>query len=134
MQTANKPGAETAKTAALRLKGWEKAYPMRLSIDAFEKIAQKLPEDQQDARHILALIGDTSAACEIACLLMQAAADGEPVPTVDDIKKAEMRELENIRRMCLLAMLQGFGIESKNIDEDVDEALMQKEKNAEKGG
>lgn len=133
MQTANKPGAETAKTAALQLKGWEKAYPMRFTIGAFEKIAARLPAGNQDYKEILTLLNSPVTACELAADLIEAAADGENVPTVKDIKKADMREVGVIKEMCLLAILQGLGIETHADDEDVDETLRSKEKNAQTG-
>jgi len=130
---AIKPGAETAKTASLRLAGWEKAYPMRFTAGAFEKIAARLPQDKQEYKEILTLLNSPVTACEVAADLIEGASDGEPIPTVKDIKKADMREAQTIREMCLLAILQGLGIETHADDEDVDETLRSKEKNVKTG-
>lgn len=112
-----------------------KTYPLAFTIEAFEHLTSLLPEDAQNYGEIMALMKTPSGTCEVCAELIAAGADyASKTPTADEIRKGSyLYDVATIQKACAKAILHGLNIETKENDGDIDETLMENEKNAEKG-
>ena len=111
----------------------KKTYPLAFTIEAFERLTRLLPEDAQSYGEIVQLTRTPQGACDVCAVLIGAAGD-EDAPSAEEIRKtAYVYEIAEIQKACAKAILHGLNIETNESDEDIDETLMENEKNAQAG-